>query len=474
MDLQAELLELLPVLGRMAVFAVIVLGIWAGFFGVGLHRPALIIFPYLAVLVCFTDNVYGSAVAVTSTIYSRGTGQLYFSFMAFAIYVLGIVAMLYRHYVVAPAIRSGLRIPFLLMFALFIGNLLVAPLFDIDITFALSSNGIINLIYMGILFFVLATFINNRADLERLKQGLMILIALRGAFALVRWALFGGDPVNVYSNVEDIDVKLTFFDICDNMLAGVGAIYAARRLFSDDGKLSAWQRYMYLGFALLEVAVIVLSYRRTAWTGLGLILVYLVWTLPPRKRWWPILASPFMAMPILAAYAQRLAEATKGRSLVESFFYDLMPKSTITVSHRSLELKYGLQTGLDNPFFGAGIWGRYEGAVSIPWQRGPEAYTFVHSGVVHLILKTGLVGTAIAAYAGAVFARFVWRARRETPESDRPFFDAAVAGMLFMVPDFFIGTPLTQFRTMLLYAFMAAIPFIIVAVNKRQPAVSQA
>jgi hypothetical protein len=468
MTVSAELLELLPVLGRMAVFAVIVLGIWAGFFGVGLHRPALIIFPYLAVLVCFTDNLYGSAVAVSGTIYSRGTGQLYFSFMAFAVYVLGIIAMLYRHFVVAPPIRSGLRTPFLLMLALFLGNLLVAPLFDIDITYALSSNGIINLIYMGILFFVLTTFINNRDDLERLKHGLMILIALRGVFALVRWALFGGDPVNVYSNVEDIDVKLTFFDICDNMLAGVGAIYATRMLFSENNTLPTWQRYMYLGFALLEVAVIVLSYRRTAWTGLGLILAYLVWTLPPRQRWWPVLASPFMAMPILAAYAQRLAEATKGRSLVESFFYDLMPKSTITVSHRSLELKYGLHTGLENPLFGAGIWGRYEGAVSIPWQRGPEAYTFVHSGVVHLILKTGLVGTAIAAYAGAACARFLWRARKETPEADRPFFDAAVAGMLFMVPDFFIGTPITQFRTMLLYAFMAAIPFIIAAVNARR------
>lgn len=468
MGLQAELIELLPVLGRMAVFALIVLGIWSGFFGVGLHRPMLIIFPYLAVLVCFTDNIYGSAVAVTSTIYSRGTGQLYFSFMAFTVYVLGIVAMLYRHYVAAPPIKSGLRWPFLLMLLLFIGNLLMTPILDVEIDFALSSNGIINLIYMGILFFVLTTFINNREDLERLKHGLMILIALRGVFALVRWALFGGDPVNVYSNVEDIDVKLTFFDICDNMLAGVGAIYAARMLFSGDSKLPTWQRYMYLGFALLEVAVIVLSYRRTAWTGLGIILAYLVWTLPPRQRWWPVLASPFMAMPILAAYAQRLAEATKGRSLIESFFYDLMPKSTITVSHRSLELKYGLQTGLDNPLFGAGIWGRYEGAVSIPWQRGPEAYTFVHSGVVHLILKTGLVGTAIAAYAAVVFARFVWRARKDTPEADRPFFDAAVAGLLFMVPDFFIGTPLTQFRTMLLYAFMAAIPVIIVAINARR------
>lgn len=435
------------------------------FIWVGITRPQWIAFTYLAILVCFTGSGYGN-LEVVHTIYTRGSGQLFFSFVVWGLVAMCFFALVYTGYRQTTGIRSNLRGPYIAMAALFIVNLAIAPLLGVNIKDALSNNGIINLIFLGFLFFVLLSVVGRKKDIDILTSGLMVLIAVRGIYGLVRLAFWGGDPSNVYSNFEHINVKITYFDICDSLLACVGAIYALRRLLSEWSNLGMRTRILLTLFALLELVVIILSYRRTAWSGLAIALLFLIAVTPTRQRWLPLLATPLLVIGISMIAMRRLSINSNRGGFFESFFYDLTAKNNWAAeTARTLELKYATASALNNPIFGEGIWGRYEGYGAIPWQTGTEAYSFVHSSPIHLLLKTGVVGLGIVSIALFLFIRFVWTARKLLAERDRYLFDASLAGLLFLVPDFFIGTPITQFRITQLYALLMATPYLVVAIT---------
>ncbi|MGZ7222974.1 hypothetical protein ACXWPH_10260, partial [Streptococcus pyogenes] len=80
-------------------------------------------------------------------------------------------------------------------------------------------------------------------------------------WGLVRYVALGGDPANFYANFQRIDVKLTFFDINDSLLAAMCFTIVLWRLFTGQAR-SVGQRWLYAGIALLELFIIVFSYRR--------------------------------------------------------------------------------------------------------------------------------------------------------------------------------------------------------------------
>lgn len=330
--------------------------------------------------------------------------------------------------------------------------------------YALSTNGIINLVHACIFGALLLRTITSAKDLKNLEYLLIIAGTARGIFGLIRWAAFGGDPANVYENVEKIDIKLTFFEINDSMIAGAVAFYAIRKILLLWQELNLRDKSFWLLIALIELATITLSYRRTAWSGMALTTIFLIFVLPAKQRGKIMLSLPFLAIPVLAIAAQRLTAVTKGtgRSLIETFFYDIRSRSVFeTESARTLELKLAWDTILEHPIFGTGIWGRYEGARSITWQYGEEAYSFIHSGILHLMLKTGFIGLAIFLVLLWQFIQFCYQSRRRLDDADKIFFDTSLAALIFIIPDLAIGTPIIQLRTMLLYAMFLVLPYII-------------
>ena len=305
-------------------------------------------------------------------------------------------------------------------------------------------------------------------DLAWLTRLLLIVGGLRGIFGLIRWAAFGGDPANVYENVERLGVHLTFFDICDSMVAAVVLFYCMRKLTSAWSTLSAAQRLGLALLALLECAVILLSYRRTAWGGLLLVMIWLFICFPPRVRTFGWLIFPALLLIVGSVAAARLGKLTAGRGVFESFFYDLIPKNSFgTESYRLLELKLALETFYDNPIFGVGAWGRFSGSHLIGWHRGEAAFSFVHSSIVHLLFKTGLVGMTLVIVTLGLFIRFLVRSRGMLAERERWLFDSCIAGLVFFIPDFLLGTPIPQFRTMMLYGLLIGLPYVIVGISSR-------
>ncbi|MGL4604638.1 MAG: hypothetical protein ACRCU9_10885, partial [Iodobacter sp.] len=94
----------------------------------------------------------------------------------------------------------------------------------------------------------------------------------------------------------------------------------------------------------------------------------------------------------------------------------------------------------------------------------------IHSGVVQILLKTGFVGFSICAAIIGLFIQFVYPLRKKLASQDRWLLDAAIAGLLFMLPDFLIGTPVQQYRTMLLLGFLLILPYLIAsAAQKAKP-----
>ena len=431
-------------------------------------RPTSVVFGYIAILMCFTQSSYG-ALEADRTIYSRGSGQLFFSFLNWILLGLALTLPFLARWSGNKPFRTNLGTPFLLLTLLFAGNLMVAPLVGVDIAKVFSGNGFVNALFMSLLIFVIVRSVNSRLHLGWLERILVTVGAARAVFGLGRYAAFGGDSSNVYENVEHLGFKISYFDICDNMIASVVLIFCLRKLFADWKFMTVAHRLALMLLVAMELAVIILSYRRTAWGGLILTLAFFFFLLPSRQRLLPLLAAPLIAFPIWWVGSQRLDRVVSGQSFLSQFFYDVYSKNNfVAESTRSIELKATLQTFLENPVFGTGAWGRYQGANGIAWQSGPDAFTFVHSGVLHILLKTGLAGMGIALAAVFLFVRFVVRARREVAETDRWLFDASLAGLIFMIPDFMLGTPIPQFRTMLLYGVMIAIPYVIAGLSARE------
>lgn len=431
-------------------------------------RPTLVVMAYVVILMCFTQSTYG-AVETDRTIYSRGSGQLFFSFLNWILIGLALALPFLARWSGNKPMRTNLGVSFFLLSLLFAGNLMVAPLVGVGIAQVFAGNGFINLMFMGLMVFVLVRTINSRLHLLWLERTLVTVGAARAVFGLVRYVGFGGDSSNVYDNVEHLGFKITYFDICDNMIASVVLIYCLRRLFAGWKFMPVVHRLALMLLVAMELALIILSYRRTAWGGLTLSLVFFVILLPHRQRLLPLLAAPLIAFPIWLLGSQRLGQVASGQGFLAKFFHDIYSKNNfIAESTRSIELKATFQTFLDNPLFGTGAWGRYKGATGIAWQVGPDAFTFVHSGVLHILLKTGMTGMVIALVAVFLFVRFVIRARKDIPEKDRWLFDASLTGLIFMVPDFMLGTPIPQYRTMLLYGVMIAIPYVIAGLSARE------
>lgn len=430
----------------------------------GIIKPYWSALSVITLIIFFSQSGYGS-LTVDHNIYSRGNGQMFFPFVVIGLWFLLPLAWASNIFNKNKPIKTNLSKPAIAITIIFAANIIAALVLDVKMKYAFSTNGIINIIHACAFGALLVRTVVSEKDLKNIEYFIIFAGSARGIFGLVRWAFFGGDPVNVYNNFEKIDIKLTFFELNDSMIAGAIAFYAIRKLLLLWNNLSLSEKSLWVLIFLIELATVILSYRRTAWSGMALISVFLIYVLPREQRSKVILSLPFLAIPIFLVAAQRLTAAAKGTSknLIELFFYDVSSRGAFEIeSMRTLELKLAFNTILDNPIFGVGIWGRYSGSNSITWQQGEEAYSFIHSGILHLMLKTGFAGLIIFIVLFFNFLFFINKYRRLLDEKDKVFFDTSLAALIFIIPDFLIGTPITQFRTMLFYALFATLPYIIV------------
>jgi hypothetical protein len=437
--------------------------------GVGLVKPRFLVYPYLAVFFLCNSSNYGNlSMFSTSGIYSRGSGLLLFGlvlwYMAGAWCCARVAASFQREGQPPCNLRPWFWGWFLLLAlhvvaALFLGH---------KASEALAPSGFANIVWMAPLVSLLLLTFRTGGQAVELARFIMLLGLGRACFGLARWLFAGGDPNNVYANMNAIKIKLTFFDINDSMLCTVAFAIAAVNLFQLARPHASrfWRSVEWITL-LATAACIVLSYRRTAWIGFLLAFFVIVLRFPMARRMQiMVLGLPAMGAALLYVAVKRLSQTKGATGGLESFFYDVGSRRFGAESERVLELKLAMADFLSNPVTGIGSWGRYAGYQRISWQGGPDGGQFIHSGVLHIALKSGLVGLTLFVGTAVAFILFARRALRVLPPEHIGLATAGVAGLAFMLPDFLIGTPIPQVRTTQMIALCMALPYVAMAASR--------
>ena len=238
--------------------------------GVALVWPRYLVMGYIAVLMVFPmSSSYGlEDAADISIIYVKGTKTFFFSFLDMMIFGTWLMAVLYGRLLYRKRQPLAPLMKFYWAFALvFLGHVLVG-LFDPKhfVLQDFSGRGVVNILWQGMLVALLLTVIRTEKDLKNLIVLMLVCIAGRELFGMARYVFLGGDPQNAYANLENLKVKLTFWDINDSLLAAFALAYSGWKLLAERLE-TMWERFGYLAFASLAALTAILSSRRTAQAG---------------------------------------------------------------------------------------------------------------------------------------------------------------------------------------------------------------
>lgn len=431
------------------------------FAGATLATPRLLVYPYLGVLFWVTGNTYGRMDAVASSLYSRGSGVLYFPALLWLLFA----AMLWS---ICSASFARYRRPtcnllpwYLGFVVLLVAHMAVGLATGVPLEETISPAGFSNIIWMAALIITVLYCFRSDEQFAEFSKFIVIVGTARAVFGLIRWVGFGGDPANAYQNRHGLDLKLTFFDINDSLVCWLALAIAAIQLFGGRQSHSSFWRIVLWGALVSCLLCIVLSFRRTAWLGMLIAGAFILLQLPAKTRGRALtLAGPAVLTGILFSAWKRLSQ-TKGAGGLEGFFFDIQSRAFGAESSRLLELKLVAADIFANPLFGIGSWGRYAGHELISWQTGEYGGTFVHSGVLHVALKSGLIGVALCLGLIVAVAK-QWKSVCMTPYTHgKVLAIAGISGALFAIPDLIIGTPVPQVRTMQMIALCVALPYLV-------------
>lgn len=421
-------------------------------------RPKYLVFLYLAILFYFSNSGWGVAKNVqVFNIYSKGTGVLHFPLIFLYLWGMFLMsALVWRRNRNALAL-CNIRKYFWAFNILFLIYVVYGVATDVSVFAAISDRGVINVFNMSLLVVSLLMAFKTEEDLNRLANLLLVAAFTRGIWGIARFLFLGGDPANVYENIQKINVTVTFFDINDSLIACMAAFYAAWMITWNGKKISTKEKMFYYVVIAVELFIIVFSYRRTAWGGL--VLAGMLFTmLQPWKRRIQVFAitSAVGVFTFGTVAIWRLSKVSQGGGYLGTLFYDVQAS---TSEGRFAELYRAFQTIMENPIMGVGPWGGY----------GPgEIFDFMHSGVLHVWLKSGLLGLVIFLVMYAAYVMFCMAKRHRVVPEHRGLYEAGFAGFLFLIPNFLMGTPIIEFRTMQLTGLALALPYIVYAVHLRR------
>jgi hypothetical protein len=436
--------------------------------GVGAVWPRFLVYAYITVYFWMNSTSYGSlAVWATSNIYSRGSGVLLFPALQWAILGGWICARVSAGFKGWRAPECNLMPWFWAWFVMLCAHVATAAFLNVPLKDSLNPYGFSNVIWMGLLIAAMLLSFRSREHVVELGRFIMVAGLIRAMFGLARWAFKGGDPNNIYANMNEIHIKLTFFDINDSLMCTMAFAIAAVSLFQAERRKQSGFWWLVEWATLGATALcVVLSYRRSAWIGFVLAGVIVMMRFPLKRRiQLAVLGSPVIGAGLVYAAVKRLGQTKGAGHGLSSLVYDMESKRVGPESERVLELKLAMGDFLSKPFTGIGTWGRYNGYQMISWQNNPDGGLFLHSGVLHIALKAGLPGLALLFGTIGAFVLGARRALRTLPPELLPLATAGAAGLAFMLPDLLVGTPFPQVRTTQMLAICMALPYIAMGVS---------
>jgi hypothetical protein len=218
----------------------------------------------------------------------------------------------------------------------------------------------------------------------------------------------------------------------------------------------------------IEIFIISFSYRRTAWGGLALVILLFAFK-SPSKIYRQILISVFV-LAILAfglLGTRRVENMYEGDVGVMQIFSDVLDGDDVSLSTgRFAELYAAYLSFIDSPIVGLGIWGKYDGELfpELFWHAGD--FTWMHSGLAHIALKSGVIGLAVSLWAMWGFINFFNRTFSTLNDREASIAIAGCGGFLFLLPNWLFGTPIIEYRTMQLTALTVVLPYLAYSTNR--------
>jgi hypothetical protein len=438
--------------------------------GLVFRAPKLVALGFVGVLFMFADATYGT-LTVQGSIYGRGVGVFHFSLLHLALLVSGF-AVLCKQLATpgSPQLAPPVTKWFLALVFLMFCHVVVGLILGVDWNVILGYNGFMNVLNMLVFMYVVIEAFKSDGDKERLLLAIIGLAAIRASYGLIRYAFFGGDVANPYKNFDNLDIKLVFFEIGDNYVVSLGAFCAAWLLMSSQARLSGLKRLFLFGLLVMQIAAVALSFRRSSLIGLGLMFALLVFRLPGRHRLIVTLfAAGFLTAIAGVFFQQRLQFASEGQGgIISSLVFDIARDNV--EDSRFYELYAAAKSLGGNWLVGLGSWGTFTGDDELLFYHGGQ-YDFVHSGFGHIVLKAGAIGLVL--FCGLLFAYIAhyFKSRKYLSGNAILISDAGFAGFLFWMPTLLIGTPIIEFRTMMLLGLTLALPFVAVRMESYKPRV---
>jgi hypothetical protein len=187
-----------------------------------------------------------------------------------------------------------------------------------------------------------------------------------------------------------------------------------------------------------------------------------------------LFAGGFLTAIATVFFRQRLqftGDGTGAAGILGSLIYDIAPSKSLD-DNRFYELYAAAKSIGGNWLIGLGTWGTFTGDEDIlSYHFG--RYDFVHSGFGHVILKTGVIGLLLFCGLLAAYIRHYVKNRKHLAGVSLLLSDAGFAGFLFWIPTLLVGTPIIEFRTMLLLGLALAMPFVAVGLHTFRARVPQ-
>ncbi len=421
--------------------------------------PRQVSLGFVALLFLFSSSTWGQ-IDADNTLYARGTGLFYFSLINILLWVAATAAASRR---LITTQRMPARSPFAGFFFAFafmmMAHLTVGLMAGQDGLVILGYSGLINVLNMLVFCHLLTSTVSGEQGQRSLLQLMLGLAALRALFGMARYVFWGGDSANPYRNFENLDIRIFYFDIADNFVAALAAFCIAWLLLMPNVRLAMWKRLLLFALLALEIAAVALSFRRSSLIGLALMFLVLLWQLPWQRRLQCMgLGALALVATAMVFMQQRLQFNSDSGGFLDALLYDVGPARTTEVS-RFYELEAAAHSLDGNWLFGLGSWGRFYGNEEIlDYHFGK--FDFVHSGFGHLILKSGFAGLLLFLALLASFVVHVLRTRPRLGGNSALLADAGLAALLFWMPTLLVGTPVIEFRTMLLIGLGLALPYL--------------
>lgn len=464
----SEIFNQVMVFGFLSMPFIVALGLAVGIFAAVLVYPRPLLLLLLVATIIFPSSPTDALGNATGfNVYGKGGGYLFFSLYELSLIFLALGTLLLTGWIssgAAPGERllvhgSNPYVGWYLAFGfLFLGYVAIwlADNFE-RWAVVFSRAGVINILFQGCLVAALVFHLRGARERQRLFLWVGLVAAAMMFWGLFRYLALGGDPQGSYEAHGSTGLlRITYWDINYSIIAAMLVGWCIWTLSVRKG-MKAPLVFALFALMLICLADIALSARRTAQIGL-LIALFSAFLLLPKGRKQIVIVLAIAAAPLIAyKLNERIYD---NRSLLQKIIQGDERKQYLVDPRyeRNYELRLAAEEVRRAPVFGVGPAGIFHPPSSIGLQYHQGNYGFIHSGLGHVLFKTGIVGLALFSGVLLTYLAVLRRAWLVADDRDKALLMASACGMACSLPNLMVGTPIIEIRSMAVMAVCLAIP----------------